>query len=190
MLENIQQDPILDISSEAAQKILCGDQPDPSDKHALMCAISRTRWLDFNRLLADLWREAGDVEEMGFAFFGLERMRNALEFDPAVPESQSDVEVLGPRDLLIETASVWVTSAGEQMYRSRQKWDGKEYDEADSLILGRGGARWSGANGYCPGRWSLWRQVFTEIANDSRRRQHVVTASNVCSSIYIPESAY
>lgn len=48
-------------------------------------------------------------------------MRDALEFDSAVVETQRDVELYGLRDLLLETASVWIVEAGERMYESRQE---------------------------------------------------------------------
>lgn len=151
-----------------------------------MCPLSRRRWLAFNQLLADLWIAAGGMGDIGFAFFALKRMRNALEFEPTAPENQDDLKTEGPRDLLVETASIWVIRAGEKMYHSTQEWN----DEHDGLALGRGGARWSGSNGYNPRRWSLWKQVFTEVANDLGRRHNVVAAANVCVSVYIHELNY
>lgn len=191
----------LDISSDAAYNVLCGDPlPDPSDENVVMCALARRRWLAYSRLLADLWATTGDhanVGETGFAFFGLLAMRDALEFDPAVVETQKDVEMYGPRDLLLETASVWVVEAGERMYESRQEWnpDGEDgalkadededgADDGDddfdaTRYTGKGGARWSGINGYAPGRWALWKQVFKEVGADAERRSNVVAAAKV-----------
>jgi len=173
--------------SDVARNVLCGQSPDPSDKNAVVCALARKRWLTFNRFLADLWVAAGDNREIGFSYFGLLLMRDALECDRTVPESKSDVEEYGPRDLLVETASIWVNNAGEKMYHSKQTWDDKGvHPEADALALGRGGPRWSGANGYCPERWSLWKQVFTEVAGGSGSRQNAVIAAKVSfPSIYL-----
>lgn len=161
-----------DPNSELGQRILSGDVPESSDLDGLAFYEGRCKWLNLNRFFASLWID--ENIPVDYALFALWAMRSGLERDPKSEESHLDV---GPRDLSIETASIWVTIAGDKMYHCKEIY-GRNGDPAwDTNTRGTpglGGARWVGVDGYDPARRALWKQVFTEIANEEGRRPHLI----------------
>lgn len=161
-----------DPNSESRKRVLSGDVPEPSDLDGLAIYEGRCKWMNMNRFFASLWID--DKIPVDYALFALWAMRAGLEFDPKSEESHLE---FGPWDLLIETASIWAIIAGDKMYHCKDIYGpngGPTWDTKTRGTPGLGGPRWVGVDGYDPARWALWKQVFTEVANEEGRRPHVI----------------
>ena len=157
--------------------------PEPSDLDGLAFYEGRCKWLNVNRFFASLWVD--NKIPVDYALFALWAMRSGLEFDPKSEESHSDV---GPRDLLIETASIWATIAGDKMYHCKDIYGPNgdpTWDTKTRGTPGLGGPRWVGVDGYHSARWALWKQVFNEVANEEGRRPHLIILAKVGFSQFI-----
>lgn len=89
-------------------------------------------------------------------------MRSALEYSPAQRSGMEDPEVYVP------AAAACILIAGEKLRSFEDEWVPGELTGRPAL----GGPLWEGKQGFCEGRWRLWRERFLSISQETGLSEH------------------
>jgi hypothetical protein len=165
------------LSRPDVQAVLASSTPTSNDPVLAAAATARTRWLSLHTFLARLWAERG---VSSLALNALWAARDGLEY-PADSPGRPGSEALGPRALRIETAAIWLSIAGREMYASREIWGprGNEDWPENAGKPGRGGELWDGVDGYDPARWAVWKGSLEGIVKEQDLSENVRTVAKV-----------
>ena len=110
-----------------------------------------TRFLIANKFVAHLLR-AGTGR---YKIFMIWTMRSALEYSPAQRSGMEDPEVYVP------AAAACILIAGEKLRSFEDEWVPGELTGRPAL----GGPLWEGKQGFCEGRWRLWRVMAVLVSS-------------------------
>ena len=118
-----------------------------------------TRFLIANKFVAHLLR-AGTGR---YKIFMIWTMRSALEYSPTQRSGMEDPEVYVP------AAAACVMIAGEKLRSFEDEWVPGELTGRPAL----GGPLWEGKQGFCEGRWMLWKERFGAVAKEEAISEEV-----------------